>query len=166
MAGLARLVFLILGGGQQRRRIGAGPAKGLDPRPIDLVKVGQHPAQNHVLVAGMAHAHARTAEVRTHLPDDRAQAIVTRRPAAGLHAEPSGGQIHLVMEHHDLIERGFIEFGGGRDRAATFVHIGLGLHQQGAHLARRGQDIALADLALKLGAPRPKAPTAGHLIDG
>ena len=90
---------------------------------------------------------------------------MTRRPAAGLHAEPSGGQIHLVMEHHDLIEWGLIEFGGGQDRSATFVHIGLGLHQQGANLARRGLDIAFTDLALKLGAPRAKAPAAGHLID-
>ncbi len=72
--------------------------------------------------------------------------------AAGLHPEPSGGEIEFVVERHHILGPDLEEADRLGERPAALVHIGLGLEDQNVGRPTRGLDDALPRHAQKAGA--------------
>ena len=58
---------------------------------------------------------------------DVAQPVVSGVTATVLDAQAPGGEVELVVDHHDVVERQLVEPHGGADRVARLVHVCGGL---------------------------------------
>ncbi len=109
----------------------------------------------------MADAEAQAAIVAADVAVDAADAVMAPRAAAQLDLDLARLEVDLVVDH-DYLGFGFelIETHRFADRAAGFVHVGLGFQRQ--HLA--ALDPALGDAAGKARAPGPEAIAADDLV--
>ena len=91
--------------GQQRRGLDHRVHQRLQPVDIVLGEILQHMAGDPRFLAGMADADAHPAIIRPQRRGDGAQAVLPGIAAAGLHFQLAGGQIDLVMHHHQRRQR-------------------------------------------------------------
>src|SRR5579883_2222853 len=166
MRHLAHVAFIGLGAtlGQQRRFLGQrvqefGQPAGLVIALVRL-EVAQHPVQHEVLVAGMADADADATIVVADMGVDVAQAVVAAGAAALLHAHAAGRKVELVVEHHHAVQRHLEIAHRLTNRAARFVHEGLGLEHDGALAAQ----VTLGHQAVEALAPRREDTAADDLV--
>ena len=122
--------------GQQRRGLDHRHHQRLQPDDVVLAEILQHMAGDLVLLAGMADTHPHPAIIRPQCRGDGAQAVLPRIAAAGLHLQLAGGQVDLVMDHHQRIQRQLEEAQRRADAVARQVHVGLGLEQIGLAAAK------------------------------
>ena len=160
------LIALVVARGGEGQGVCNGGQQGLDPRLFGLVEIAQHVGHHQMLLAGMPDAQPGPTEVGAKMADQRADAVLARRASARLHAEAPGRQIDFVMEDDHIGGRNLVKTRRLAHGAAAFVHIGLGLHQQGAHLALRRLDHALGDHRLELRPLGPEAPAARDGVGG
>ena len=72
---------------------------------LDLGEIRQHIACNAVFMSGMTNTKADTVEVRSAAKFiDRAQAIMSRKPAACLNADLAGGEVKFVVKHGEVTQ--------------------------------------------------------------
>ncbi len=113
-------------------------------------------------IAGVANAHPGAAEVGTQMGNGTADAVLPSGTAAFLHPETAGGQVDLVMKDDYPVHRHLVKAGCLADRAATFVHECLGLHQEDFLTL----DLAVLDLRLELGLLGTEAPAVRDFVSG
>src|SRR5262249_30748089 len=107
---------------------------------------------HHLLHAWMTDAEAHALVVIADMRADRAQSVMTRDAAAGLHPHLAGRQLDLVMKHRDRRERHLVEMHRLADRPAGFVHVGAGQEQQSLFAS----DMTFGGDALEAAPPRRK----------
>ena len=90
--------------GQQRRGFDHGVQHRHQPIYIALGEILQHMAGDQIFLAGMAHADAHPAVIRSQRGGDGAQAVLPGIAAAGLHFQLAGREIDLVMDHHQRLQ--------------------------------------------------------------
>ena len=132
----------------------------LDPLAVGLGEIMEHVAVHQLLRARMPDPDAHAAKLFSDVRLDRLQALVPGGAAAGLHAELSGRQVELVVDHHDVARRELVEAHRLRDGAAGLVHVGRRLQQERLLAA----EVAFRCLALKPRAPGREAVTAMDFV--
>ncbi len=147
---------------QQRKLPADGVEHGLEPYPVGLGEVLQHVTGDAVLVAGMTDTETDAAILGPHMGVDTAQTVMARVSAAALDPQLAGGQIQLVVKHHHVLWRNFVEPRRRRRRAPGVVHVGHRFEDQ--YLAPG--DRSLGRLSLKARAIGTEAVMFDDGIDG
>lgn len=97
---------------------------------LGLGVIAQHMAGHPVLMPRMADAQPHAAKVRPQMLVNRAQAVMPRRTAAGLHLDAEGRDVEFVVKDGQGVHAQLVEAQRLADAAAAFVHEGGGLQQQ------------------------------------
>ena len=91
---------------------------------------------------------------------DRPQPVVARMPTAGFHTYLAGGEVKLIVEHHDIRRFKLVEPHGLSDGLTGAVQKSFGLEKQHLITAKT----AFGQLAVEFLAPRRKAMVGGNTV--
>src|SRR5262249_43141106 len=141
--------------------VGDDVAQRFDPGPLRLGEVAEHVRVHQFLGARVADTNANPPVVVAYMGRDRAQAVMARDAAAGLHSDLRRGQIDLIVKDYDRPTPDLEKIPPLRTRPPGLVHVCSRKQQDSAFAADR---TSRRD-ALKAPPPRPDAVAPGNGFD-